>query len=99
MSVSAADGSVTEYGGRGMLEGLYPEIPSGESCTVTSLTTLPTRFGTMSGHFEVVVMERKMDLWVMGTEKFDARCECCGLSADGRPVRVVATGDSPEDVS
>eukprot|EP01043_Picozoa_sp_COSAG02_P029445 COSAG02_NODE_1833_length_10721_cov_4.893523_2_plen_99_part_00 len=95
----AADGSVAEYGGRGMLEGLYPEIPAWESHTVTSITGLPTEFGSMSGYFEVVIMERRMDLWVMGTQKFKARVEWCGLSTDGRPVRAEATSCWPEDVS
>ena len=95
----AADGSIAEHGGRGMLEGLYPEIPAGESHTATSITGLPTEFGTMSGHFEVMVMERKMDLWVMGTEQFKARCEWCGLSMDGRPVWTEASRNWPEDVS
>lgn len=96
----AADGSVVEYGGRGMLEGLYPEIPSGESHTVTSLAALPTDWGMMSGHFGVVIMERKMDLWVMGMEQFNARCEWCGLSLDGRPVRTaLLSADLLKDVS
>ena len=82
-----------------MLEGLYPEIPAGESHTVTSITGLPTDFGTMSGYFEVVVMERKMGLWVMGTQKFKAGVECCALSIDGRPVRADTSGHCPEDMS
>ena len=95
----AADGSVAEHGGKGMLEGLYPEIPAGESHTVTSITGLPTEYGSMSGYLEVVIMERRMDLWVMGTEKFKARVEWCGLSVDGRPVRAEATDHWPEGVS
>ena len=53
----------------------------------------------MSGYFEVVVMERKMGLWVMGTQKFKAEVECCGLSIDGRPVRADTSGHWPEDMS
>ena len=95
----SADGSVTEHGGRGMLEGLYPEIPAGESHSVTSITALQSDFGAMSGCFEVVIMERKMNLWVMGSEKFEARCEWCGLSVDGRPVHTAVSDRDPGNVS
>ena len=37
---------------------------------------------------QVVMMERKMGLWVMGTEGFEAAIDACGLSRNGRPVRM-----------
>ena len=38
--------------------------------------------------WQVVMMERKMGLWVMGTEGFEAAIDACGLSRNGRPVRM-----------
>ena len=38
--------------------------------------------------FHSVMMERKMGLWVMGTEGFEAAIDACGLSRNGRPVRM-----------
>jgi hypothetical protein len=84
----AADGSVTTYEGAGMLEGSYPEIAPGESHSASSVTALPTEYGTMHGSYTLVVMERIMDLWVMGAEKLQVRCERCGLSLNGRPVHI-----------
>jgi hypothetical protein len=42
----------------------------------------------MHGSYTLVVMERIMDLWVMGAEKLQVRCERCGLSLNGRPVHI-----------
>ena len=69
----------------GAMSGSY-RVSRTITCRAVGLGPCCQRCG--NGLEQVVMMERKMGLWVMGTEGFEAAIDACGLSRNGRPVRM-----------